>query len=461
MIIRLLLGLLLALPAMAQFAITNHATIYVSPSGNDLLAIRGRADRPWRTITNALWAMQNGDRLFMLPGNYTNSMIYTNTRTAGVKSWGKTNITIEGSGPGTVWWGLGAGTHWELSNCLNVVVKNFAIMGNKPAGSVGAWLSNGGWAAIDPRACRNLTIEGLTVKDHGNHGIVQVDDISCAASDHVTIRNCWFENIGATNGVPGVVHDGTATAPGGNYWHITDNVFTNVTRCVEPYSNVQNLRECIITRNRMVWINWEAIAVIYNFSFVGAIITDNYIEGEANAPLAAEQMGINCSGTNTVENCLIANNILRRFPLGNAIVLATATNRFNRVMNNTIEDVSFGILLSGQTTNNYLNLVGANTIKDVVLGGIVFRGIGNQIINNTLANIHHFSNGAKGIHGAADTNKWNVVKGNQIYWTDIGVQFDANCRTNEMFGNRTVGCLTAITDNGTGTITNGSNLNTQ
>lgn len=57
----------------AVVSISNRATLYVDPNGNDSTAKRGIRDRPWATLGAAKLAAQVSDWIIVMPGNYTNN----------------------------------------------------------------------------------------------------------------------------------------------------------------------------------------------------------------------------------------------------------------------------------------------------------------------------------------------------------------------------------------------------
>lgn len=464
MIIRLFLTCVLALPAMAQFSLTNHATLYVSPSGNNATAIRGRVDRPWFSISNAVWASQNGDRVLIGSGDFTNTLFYTNSKTSSMKLWSKTNVTIEGAGPATRVWGFGIGAHLQVSNCLGVTIRNFGIYGNAPAASAGVWVANGAVTAIDYCGSRDVTIEGMKFKDHPSFAIGTSDDLVATPARDIAIRGNWFENIGATSGVPGVVsgHDGQGVLINGDGFSVIDNTFTNCAGGIELYSNVQSIRNARIARNNILGVKWAGIFAPSSGSdsLTNCVIEENTFMGMSGpsalgADYQAMTFGI------PMDSCRISRNMISGFAGGgNGISANIAICRRNLFDGNTFNGIGgngLSMYDASESTNICHNTISRNVFNAIGGQAIQLHGMNNAVDCNMISNwgtngatsaIRSYGGGA-----GAGTNIWNSFTGNRMFYGSVGISIEsANCRTNRVIDNFSIGVGTPVSNTGTGTV---------
>lgn len=457
--IKLLLALLvLALPLQAQFAITNHATVFVSQAGNDATAIRGRMDRPWRSVSNAMAvAIQNGDRVFVT-GNHTNTLHYTNTVGHGVNIINKTNVTFYFGG--SFMYGFGAGSHVLVSNCSNLKFFDLSVVGNKPAGSAGSWVlvGKGGMAAVNVLQSRDIIFERPYIKDHPDHGIICLDDVGTAQNVRIKCYSGYFENIGATNGIPpgaGEPQDGAVFVPCGNDCEFIGNVVTNCGRGVELYSNVSDTKGWKIKGNQFLFMNWEAIVNVSVFAIRDSHIEDNTITANPNAGLLVNGIVL---GHHSERNSVINNKISG--VTGYAIALEstlTRPMRDNVISFNSVTNCPTAIRMfpagSLHSTNNSHNVIQGNTL---VSGNIAIDGGGlyNQYVNNT---IRGFNTGLRMYHDGTlgETNVLNLIGWNLFTHTTTCIDLtSATVKTNRVIGNTFRNYTTAIVNNGTGTFTN-------
>jgi hypothetical protein len=438
-------------------AAASPGTLFVDALlGDDGTAIRGRTDRPWRSVSNAIAAAQNGDTVRIRAGRYTNELHYGAAgRTAAAQAIliTQTNLTIEGSGPGTELYGEGPGSHIVALDCVGLRLRDFAVLGNKPAGSAGAWYTNGPWAAINITGAntRDVIIERLLIKDHGNHGIGTVQDTN---PQEVTIRFCYFENGGATNNIPVLGADGAAISIVGQNWSVHDNVITNWARGVEIYSAAFDIRGAVVSRNRILGAPWEAIisGPENNKSVIGAMITDNVIVGNEEVQLFGGANGITI--LRNFENGIVSGNVLSRLK-GAGIVAHSGWLWRNTFSGNSIFGCGRGISFYDEThsTNVAHNLISHNQIDAIAFQAVAVHGVNNVVSFNQITRF-----GAKGSEGIGirfyeGTNIWNAAIGNVIADGAIGISLEGpGVLTNRVFDNHFTRVTTAINDQGTGSI---------
>lgn len=454
--IKLLLALLvLALPLQAQFAITNPATVYVSMSGNNANAMRGRADRPWRSPSNGVWAVQNGDRAF-ITGNHTNELHYTNVIGHAINVLNKTNVTFYFAG--SFMYGFGAGSHILVSNCSNLKFFDLSIVGNKPAASVGAWIleSRGAFMAVDVRQSSDITFERIYLKNHPNHGILCGDDTTVGQNIRIHSYNGYFENIGATNGVPGATPaDGAVFVPEGSYCDFVGNVVTNCARGVELYSNVSDTKGWRISDNQFLHMNWQAIINVSTFAIRDSYVDDNTITGNPNAGLLVS--GITLSH-HSERNSICRNKVSGMTGYG-ITMESTVTRpiRFNVVSFNAVTNCSTALRLfptgTLHSTNYAHNIIEGNTLDSGNIG-IDGGGMFNIYANN---HITRFATGFRMYHDGAngETNVLNTIMGNMFRHNTTCISLTSSTvRTNRIINNTFFSYTTAIDNNGTSTFTN-------
>jgi len=438
-------------------AAASSGTLFVDALlGDDVTAVRGRTDRPWKSISNAVAAAQNGDTVLIRPGRYTNALHYwAVNQTPGAQAIliAHTNLTIEGSGPGTELYAEGPGTHIVALNCVGLHLRDFAILGNKPAGSVGPWYTNGASSVINITGenTRNVVIERLVIKNHGHHGIGAAQDTN---PQDVTVRFCYFENGGATSNIHNLPADGAAIAIGGQNWSIHDNVITNWGRGVEIYSAAYDIRGAIISRNRITGVPWEGIisGPENNRTVAGAIITDNVIEGNDERQIFAGAIGI--AILRNFENSVVSGNVLSRLK-GGGIIAYGAYVRRNTFSRNSIFACGNGISLYDETrsTNLTHNLISQNQIDAIALEAISLHGVNNVVSFNQITGFGTAEAGGVGIRFFEGTNIWNAAIGNVIADGATGISLESpNVFTNRVFDNHFTRVATPINDRGTGSI---------
>lgn len=213
---------------------TNSNLLVVdSATGNDTNALRGRFDRPWRSVSNAVWAAQNGDTVRIRGSN--NLAVFTNTASAfraGILCFGKTNLTIEGDS-GAMLFSTNYGCFIAMERCDNVTVRNLIFDNGQSfttthaadtlAGAIAIWGTN-----------RNVTIENNTfqhIKQHGVGGGALGLDAVCYDTNTV-VRNNTFFHVGTTNHIS-LILDGGCIVNLGIGAQIIGNKGRYITRGVE------------------------------------------------------------------------------------------------------------------------------------------------------------------------------------------------------------------------------------
>jgi len=430
---------------------TSPQTLHVDAvTGDD--STQGRiAGRPFKSISNALAAAISGDIVHIKIGRHTNQLHYYPVYAYGYLFSGKSNITVRGDGPGTVIFGAGPGTFFGVGgNCENIIFRDFTIEGSKGASSAGSWLTNGLVAGIRffGSNVRNCVVERVTMKNLLNHGVASFHSTE---PENIIIRDCYFENGGATSGVPLLIHDGAAIVLEGQRWQAIDNVITNWARGIEGYSPRSDLYGLVARGNIIVGVPWQGIAaftenggVIYD-----SIIADNIIQG---CPDSEIQFAIGIQ-IGTMERCRIAGNTVSRLT-GHGIYAETTTFLRNTISDNVVSSCLTGITLWNPSTGTNVadNSISRNVIDSTESLGIQVNGVNNTVTHNRVSR--------SGLTGNAPairlfqglTNIWCAAIGNIITDASIGIAVESGVRTNRVLDNHTIRVSTPISDAGTGTL---------
>jgi len=426
-------------------------------AGNDATALRGRSDRPWRTVSNAMWSAQSGDTVVIRPGNYTNQLHYTNGYGWAVNILNKTNMHVKAAGARL--YGPGAGGHVVISNCVDCGFDDLTVIGNKPDTSAGAWIVNGLFAAVDPRACTRVKFFRPWIENAVNHGISNGDDVSCPRNFDVDVYNGYFRNIGATSGVPSISIDGAAFQPTGSDCDLIDSVITNAFRGYEFYSNVGDISGCQVRGNRFDYIHEKAVCNILPAAFLmrDCKIVDNGLT--ANPISYLNQGGIIMD--NGVERLLIQGNSLSGF--NTAIGLSSSAELYSRdciVDANAITNSSSeAIRVFGGGTLHSTNHSGHTITRNVLEGGNIGATVSGLWHLFAFNRVSGFTTGLRSYHDGANgqTNLLIDICWNRFTHNGTHISLtSATVKTNRLIGNvfRHPQGSSAISDSGTGTQTN-------
>jgi hypothetical protein len=213
-------------------------------NGNDSTAARGNKARPFLTWTNAVAAIQDNDRLEVLPGRYwtftkgSPSQTPANSNGPNSRITGKTNIVIVGIGQPVVYY-TNVGTILQLWGVTDFLIDGLTFECTNKAPN-GSYVSNlvacvdvaGGSARGTVQNCKFLNPH-----DHGiTPGIAMVG--SRNMNSNVFCFNDYFYNLGQTNLVVGGPngYDGTGIAPATGWW-VENCYFERCLRGVEVQTN--------------------------------------------------------------------------------------------------------------------------------------------------------------------------------------------------------------------------------
>ena len=325
------------LPDNDFLAVSN--TLWVDPVyGDDATASRGLLDRPWLTLSNALAALEDGDRLVVRPGVYSVDRMgmpdeagnYTLEHArAPLLLKGRSGITIDAGG--AVISAPGLGSVFSITDCTNVVIRGlrFAGPGANPviptqvAGEIVLWGTNS-----------NLMFDHCQFEDFPNHGILASQKEK--TSFDTIVRDCVFRRGGTLqHGSLGL--DGAAVASLGPGMKVLGCTFEDVVRAVEVEGSF-NSRPIgpVLIANNLMRNFWSAgiIVIPGNYQYLNDIhISDNIILGDRQVrPGAVYQIGVRAHGGSRIS--VVGNNIGRCETDGiNLTALAPLVDVF--VANNT------------------------------------------------------------------------------------------------------------------------------
>lgn len=103
---------------------TVSSNLYVSESGNDTNAQRGRIDRPWRNVQLALLSSRPGDKVIVGAG------VFTNPATLGSHFYVSNRVSLIGAGMGTTLIGIPGTPEENLLCASEVVLRDFTFYGS-------------------------------------------------------------------------------------------------------------------------------------------------------------------------------------------------------------------------------------------------------------------------------------------------------------------------------------------
>ncbi len=303
-----------AIPEADSHPIAN--TIWVDPvNGDDSTARRGLMDRPWLSLSNALAAVQDGDRLVIRPGVYlverlgmpeNSGSYFLEHQHAPLLLENRTGITVDAEGAIIVATGLGSVL--SIVDCTHLTVRGLTFKGpgaNAPipdeiAGEIVLWGTNS-----------NVMFDRCQFEDFPNHGILMSQNEK--SSYDTTVRDCFFRRGGTLqHGQLGV--DGAAVASLGPGLKVMGCTFEDVARGIEVEGsyNTKPIGPVLIANNLMRNI-WSAGIIIIpgNYNYLNDIrINDNMIFGDLQVrPGAVYQIGILAYGGCRIS--VLGNNVGR------------------------------------------------------------------------------------------------------------------------------------------------------
>ncbi len=278
-------------------------TLWVDPVyGDDATALRGRMDQPWLTLSNALAAVEDGDRLVLRPGIYPLERLGMPVAAgnyeleharAPLLLKGRSGVTIEGES--AIISASGLGSVFSITDCTNVTVRGLKFVGSganpvipaEISGEIVLWGTNS-----------TLTFDHCQFEDFPNHGIL-VSQMEKTSHD-TNVRDCVFRRGGTLqHGTLGL--DGSGVASLGPGLKVTGCTFEDVVRGVEVEAsyNSQPIGPVLIANNlfRNFW-NAGVIVIPGNFQYLNDImVADNVITADRQVrPGAVYQTGIRIHG---------------------------------------------------------------------------------------------------------------------------------------------------------------------
>lgn len=356
----LALGTSLIVPAVANgataVAFSNANTIYVSQSGNDLIAKKGRADLPWHNITNAVRELNSGDTLVVLPGQYT---VLADNR-SGMSSWAnvryyaethcqvsnKNDIRILGTRGASVislssTSKLGMFTFWK---CSNVVVSGLTLRGvnpiNFPNEPQPAPLTGG---LLVFAGCQRVLVEDCDFEHFFGYGVMepQAGEL-LTQTNQMILRNCRGYMLGSWTTNPMPRWEGGLFSGGG--WHVTDNQVVDCGRGLEidafNYGTNTLAYGVVFARNVLVNIADIGMGTTLQRAW-DPLFMDNIIIwrtnriGGSNAPTKGYAIQLDCT-----TNAVVTGNYIYGGNWG--IVCELEKNKNPNVFNNFITNTASG-----------------------------------------------------------------------------------------------------------------------
>lgn len=394
------------------------STLYVSPQGDDSTAQRGRPDKAFATLSNAVLVAETGDTIAVYPGRYTNQASRFFEQAARQVHW-KTNLTIEGLIPGTaVLYSTNLGNMLSIYECSGIRIRNLTFEGVRWTNVADIPCDTYGHLAVIQS--EHVLIENCRFLDGTSFGIIERGNTWCSTND-IVVRDCYFRNFGSWvgNACPDQQrYDGAGIACGG--WTVENCEIWDCSTAIEPFPRPPGVvvRNVIIRNNRIY--NSLSVAIgTSNPRVHGAVVQDNvivnypgYTRGGSNS---FRGIGIGFEGGQSV---IIQNNRIEGKDTGILVGPYGEPVTNAMILNNVISGTRLesGIILGGSVDGAYDCRIAGNVITRPALNGIaVINGYNCQIVNNTVIDAG-INTAAAGIWLAMGTsNLWamgNVIVDN-------------------------------------------------
>ena len=288
------------------------------------------------------------------------------------------------------------------------------------------------------------------MKNLPNHGIASFHSTD---PENIIIRDCYFQNGGATNGVVegGLGTDGAAIVLEGQRWQAINNVIRNWARGIEIFSPYADLHGLVARGNQILSVPWQGIVSLpgTDVRIFDSIITDNIIEGDPSSAVPAVT-GIQLA---QMERCNISGNRISR--CAGAGIYAHSLFLRNTISANSIFSCQVGITLwdVAAGTNMAHNIVSHNHIDATDHSGISVNGVNNSVLYNHITRPDRAGSGASGIRLFTGlTNIWCAAIGNTIADATMGIHIENGVRTNRVFDNHMTRVTVPVFYGGIGTI---------
>lgn len=275
--------------------------IYIDSLNGDDTTARIGTSKAYQTVSNAFLAVRNNSSIIIRPGTYAADSIQTEWLRGCVNMTNLTNVSIQGSGLGTTLTNGNLGTMFILWGCSNITFRDFTLRGTR---TNGVYFFHG--AVMDGHTNINVSFFNMRFVDWQDQGCADLEDDH--AHSFFTWNNCYFENIGGTNG-GGIVgaNDGTAICSIGNFDKIINCTFRNVLRCVECYGHRPSVEGVIIADNIADNVFGSAIN-LGNTNISNWLISGNSFKSSTNNNNENAWMTIG-----TMNKTLVLNNTVRGF----------------------------------------------------------------------------------------------------------------------------------------------------
>jgi len=242
-------------------------------------------------VTPSTYTFANSNTYVLGKGNYPVSpSVFPTNMTAGTTFTGwtladKTNISFFGVyGQSIIDGSTSAGELLVITNCSQIRFNGLVFKGYTNDNYTQVIPALGAiFAGICIMGSADIIFEDCIIINHVDHGIIDgasgnVIGYTRMSTNNIIIRDCRFEQIGGwrTNN-PSYFVDGTAVVPTG--WTIENNVFRNVFRGVEPYTDSAGANtpfyNCVIRNNQFYNCIDFAISPASSTNAHGVIVADN------------------------------------------------------------------------------------------------------------------------------------------------------------------------------------------
>lgn len=406
----------------ATAAAVEHTPIskmlWVDPVyGDDTTARRGLMGQPWLTLTNALAAVEDGDRLVLRPGVYhverlgmpQNSGSYEiEHQRAPLLLKGRRGVTVDADGAIIMAGGLGSVL--SIADCTNVTIRGLTFKGSganpviprEVAGEVVLWGTNS-----------NVRFDQCRFQDFPNHGILVSQNEKTSYDS--AVLNCVFQR-GGTLQHERLGLDGAAVASLGPGLRVTGSTFEDVVRGVEVEAS-HNSREIgpVLVANNYMRNIWSAGVIVIpgRHEYLNdIIIANNQILGDGQIrPGAVYQIGVRVHGGTRIT--VVGNQIGRCAT--DAINLESLAPLIDvSVLNNLCWENGARDIALRQHSNPLINAVISDNVclRNVSGPSIRVSGRNVTVSDNTLV-----ESGGPAIHAATDggfATRNIVITGNRI-----------------------------------------------
>ena len=400
-------NLLESLKTLPNFptAVSNGSTLYVSPSGDDATALRGRPDAPFYNLSNALAYCRNGDTIVVGPGCYTNQVRQHSYRLfdgqAAMTLDEKTNIQILAWGARFYWPTQVSGL--MIRKCANVGVFGLEFYNNRvdPVPSdISDLIINGAvFGQVEVADSERIRLEGLRLVGAYDHGILADPGGRCQfnSTNAIVVQKCYVENAG---GCPVGWNDGAGIVASAG-WQVLGNTLVRCNRGIEvyPYFGSALSSATLVVGNTLTGTRGFAIAV----DRCPAVIANNMITREPSDPTELyDNYGIELSGSN---GSVVQGNYIQGQLAG--VHVLGGENRGSVIAHNSLVRCLNGIVVNGRLQSG---MISGNTFNSCTLGVGIYAGATdceiahNQFLNRGVPGISEGFGTLIYLHGKNSTN---------------------------------------------------------